>query len=231
MHLYSTQIDFYLTTSKEPVTFNNILYTPFNFDIKGLNWELKAGSKISITASNFDYTMSELVLNGLLTDIPVKVYLIYMYDNQYFYTVGTNYTVELNNSMAVTTAIPSDIPQMGILYEATTDTSTAVTISYTGWSGNRFITTSNIHFPKNMQFYIPKTSYNLTDAIEVFNGSTDEIELSETNAVIQCLSESVSTQFSPRRRITKENGFNFLPVEGTKILIFDELFTLESPRA
>jgi hypothetical protein len=216
------------TSNSESVTYNGNIYYSYNYDIKGLSWELKTTTKLTINISNFDYSMSQLALGGLLTDKYVKVHVIYLYDKQNFTTVGTINAAQLNHSLAVTDPIPSDVSKTGELYYQTTD-GVINTIAYTDWNGNRFTTDLNYNVPAGIQLHIPKTTYGVNDAVDVFSGYIDEVEVNELTGSLQVLGDAAQNQFSPRRRMTPPT-FNHLPPAGTKIMAFGELYTLEEPR-
>lgn len=223
---------FYWTSNSTAIKYENNTYYPIDFSIKGLSWELKGSGKISIQFSNFNNDISTLALQNYLSDVQVSVVLIYVYDRQNFFAVGTTNAIELNYSLAVKEIIPKDIPQTGILYTVVSAENNLLPISigYNSYIGNRFTTTANINIQEDVQLYIPKTSYNLQDASLLFYGTTDDIEIGETTVNITIIQNTLNTQYTPRRRMIKTTGFNHLPVTGTKLVLFGEVFILEKQR-
>jgi hypothetical protein len=218
-------------SSGTAVQYNGLSYSPKDFNIRGLNWEMVVGSQISITISNFNKAMSTLALSGELGDAEICVHIIYLYEKQVFYTIGSSVGVQLQYSLAVTEPIPSDIPQIESLRYYRRDGSIDY-IGFNSWKGNRFTTyTTNWLMQANVPLYIYKYDrYNETDATLAFEGTVDDIELTETTCNIAATSQELATQFTPRERIVKSNTFNHLPIPGTKIKMFDEIFELERPR-
>ena len=58
---------------------------------------------------------------------------------------------------------------------------------------------------------------NLAEPFNIFHGIGDKSEITTLTTIISFTNEFLDTSRSPRFRICKENGFNWLPKPGTKL--------------
>lgn len=231
MEVYAPLTTYRWVNSTQDISYNGLTFKTKEFNISGLSWEFMVGGKISANISNLNNSMASIVLNGELSDARVTVRIIYLYDKQVFYTVGTTNAVQLNYSIVVKDTIPADIPKIESLRYYKPD-GTIDYIGFDNWIGNRFYTyTTNWFMEADIPLYIYKYNrYNEDEAVLLFDGTIDELELSESSCSFSATSEEVMTQYTPRERIIKSNTFNHLPIPGMKIKMFDEVFVLERPR-
>ena len=67
----------------------------------------------------------------------------------------------------------------------------------------------------------------LEDAIYVFQGVWDDVQISELEVAVNVSSVNILSLYAPRVKIIKENGFNYLQPKGLKIPWGSEVFVLE----
>lgn len=223
------------STNQDNITWNGYTWTLQGFNIKGLNWDARATSKVNLEIQNLDSVIITTLLNNDLVDKPINIWMLYMYNKNIFISDITN--LAGSNYIQVTEPIPADIPSSGTLYitgtrvapTSTPHYSTTISYPYTSWSGRSFTLSTPLtdNIDSGAQIYIRKDSYNEKDAVKVFSGVLDGLEYDEKSCNISLSPESSKTQYTPRRYITKRNGFSFLPQSGLKFYWGGETFTLE----
>ena len=221
----------YVIGTKE-VTWNGYIWYGQDMDLKGFGWELKNTGKTSIDIQNVDSEMTRILLLNNVADRPVQVWIIYLYDRHIF-NLAAN-TLSGSTSITVNDIIPVDISQTGSLYYGATNTlDNSYFVTYDSIVGKTFHLTTPLPVGLTIghPVYILNTDYAIDDAVQIFDGVFDEIDLNEKTCTIYLSAESSNTHFSPRRRIIKntttEPKFSVLPQTGLKILWGTELFTLE----
>lgn len=198
------------------------LYTSQGMDIKNLGWDLNSTGKITLTIQNLDNVIAQTVLAEDLAGMPVQVWMIYLYDKNILYSASSQ--AGGATSFSVSEAIPKDIAATGTIY-----ISSSQSFNYSAINGRTFACSA---LPRTVNagepVYILRTgAYKTADASQVFDGIVDDVEITEKSCVINCVPGSYITQYTPRRRIIKYNGFNVLPQTGLKIQWGNELFVLE----
>lgn len=217
-------------TNQDGIDWNSKTWTLYGFNITGISWDTKVTSKIAIEVENIDQVIAGVVLNQQMADKPINIWMLYLYDRNIFYSSTLN--IAGSTKFVITDAIPADVPQTGQIYvgAGTSLTGTAATsYSYTSWNGKTFNLSSPIvtTVPNGQQCYLLKTTYDIEDAVKIFSGVVDDIELDERKCTINLAPESTKTQYTPRRYVTKNSGFNYLPQTGLKFTWAGEVFTLE----
>jgi hypothetical protein len=197
-------------------------YTSQGLDIKNLGWDLNTTGRITITVQNLDNVIGQTILANDLAGMPAQVWMIYLYDKLILYSATSHASGA--TTFSITEAIPKDIPSTGTLYLSNTQSFT-----YSAINGRSFACSSLPRVINSGEpVYINRTGqYAVSDAIQVFDGIIDDAEITEKQCVINCVPDSFLTQYTPRRRINKDNGFNVLPQTGLKIQWGSELFVLE----
>lgn len=219
------------STSQDNISWNTYTWLLKAFTIKGLAWDTKATSPISLECQNLDSVILSVVLNNKLADKPINIWMLYLYDKVVFTSDVINRSG--SNTITVMEPIPSDIASTGTLFitgsRVSATSLTAVSYAYTSKNGRTF----NISTPlaadidSLAQIYIEKSSYNVEDAVKVFSGVIDGIDYDENKCIIGLMPETTKTQYTPRRYVNKNTGFNFLPQAGMKFHWGGETFTLE----
>lgn len=221
-------------TNQDNISWDGYTWSLMGFSINGLTWDSKITSKISLEIQNIDQEIASVVLDSTpsrrLADKPINIWMLYLYDRSMFYADVGN--TSGSTQITVTEAIPADMPISGTIYIGASPTLGATGspgYSYSSWSGRTFTLTSGLttSISEGRQCYILKTTYEADDAVKVFSGVVDDIELDEKRCRINLAPESTKTQFTPRRYITKYNGFSKLPQTGLKINWAGENYTLE----
>jgi hypothetical protein len=197
-------------------------YTSQGMDIKNLGWDLNSTGKITLTVQNLDNVIGQTLLGNDIAGMPIDVWMIYLYDKNVLFSSAVH--ASNSTSFSVAGAIPKDIPSTGTIYISSTQSFT-----YSAINGRTFTCSA---LPRAIAagepVYISRSgSYNVEDAIQVFDGIVDDAEVTEKSCIINCVPGSFLTQYTPRRRIIKDNGFNVLPQTGLKIQWGNELFVLE----
>ncbi len=222
--------DVWRWSSNGTVYWNSKTWTEMGIVIEGISWETRLSTRATMSIQNLDSVIASIVLNTVLADRNIDIYLLYQYDRNIFYSDIVN--ISGASTLTITQPIPSDVAQTGTIYigapVALTGTS-STSYSYTSWSGRTFVLSTPLvnTVPAGMTCYLLKSSYELTDAVQVFSGVVDDTTFNEKMVSMNLIPESTTTQFTPRRYINKNNGFNFLPQTGLKIHWGNEIFTLE----
>lgn len=221
------------STNQDGIDWNSKTWTLYGLNITGLNWDTKITSKVTVEVENVDQVIAGIVLNEQLADKPINIWMLYLYERNIFYSDVVN--VAGSSKLVITDPIPADTPSTGEIYigAGTALTGTGSTsYSYTSWSGRTFNLSSTLSttIPNGQQCYLLKTEYDLEDAVKVFSGVVDDIELDEKKCTINLAPESTKTQYTPRRYINKNNGFNFLPQTGLKIWWGGQNYILEKAK-
>jgi hypothetical protein len=206
-------------------------WTRQDISLKGLGWEIKNSPKMSLEIQNIDSEIATALLNNSVADRPIKIWIIYLYDRHILYAGAGN--TSGSSQVTVTQIIPNDVAATGNLYYGATDVLADTNyVAYTSIAGRTFNLTGTltVTLSEGHPVYILNSSYAADDAVQIFDGVFDEIDLDEKNCTILLYPESSATMFTPRRRIIKsstEPMFSVLPQTGLKILWGTELFTLE----
>lgn len=197
-------------------------YDAQGLDIKNLGWDINSAGKITITVQNVDNIIGQILLANDIAGLPVKVWMMYLYDRNLVYSAVSHAAGA--TTLAVTEAIPKDIPSSGTIYLSSTES-----VVYSAVNGRVFTCAA---LPRavlaNEPIYIVRSGqYSVNDAIQVFDGIIDDADLNDTACVINCVPGSFMAQYTPRRRINKDNGFNVLPQTGLQVNWGGETYILE----
>lgn len=223
--------------SNQDLIFDGESWVAQGFKLNGIGWETRQSARPSIEFQNIDNLIASLLFNQTLADKTVNAWIMYLYDKEIFYT--DQIIPSGSTQITVTQPIPPDITEPGILWGGagrTAQTSTDLwSWSFSSTLGNRFnlSAATSVSIPAGVEVFALRAGSvgaeytDATSAIQIFNGVIDEFEIDEKSCVISLAPDSTRTQFTPRRYITKQNGFNWLPQTGLQILWNGEVFILE----
>jgi len=223
--------------SNQTIIWDGQTWTEQGFKLNGIGWETRQSARPAAEFQNIDNLMASLLFNNMLADKPASAWIMYLYDKQIFYTDKIAYSG--STQISVVTPIPPEITVPGILWAGagrTAQTSTSLwQWAFSSVYGNIFNLSAplDIDIPAGQEIFALRkgsvgASYtDSTDAVKIFSGVIDEFEIDEKTCLISLSPDSTRSQFTPRRYITKQNGFNWLPQTGLQIVWRGEIFTLE----